>query len=209
MSFSKSIFYGVKLYFFVSLAIGLSFFIDIQRNDLKGNLEASFSYIQDSIDILTLAFPLFCFYIGSKQSNLIKRKTDSGFAAAISAGIGFLMITYMNWGITYGSLLIADAIEIIENNDNTFNLESINEIIWRIIPAILAGLFAAIINSNNEITIKSGSKKSIKNETEESSPTPWVYSVGTIDEHGFEWIKHNNKQWYRAANSGNEWKEYS
>ena len=209
MSFSKSIFYGVKLYFFVSLAIGLSFFIDIQRNDLKGNLEASFSYIQDSIDILTLVFPLFCFYIGSKQSNLIKRKTDSGFAAAISAGIGFLMITYMNWGITYGSLLIADAIEIIENNENTFNLESINEMIWRIIPAILAGLFAAIINSNNENTIQSSSKKSIKNETEESSPTPWVYSVGTIDEHGFEWIKHNNKQWYRAANSGNEWKEYS
>ena len=174
MSFSKSIFYGVKLYFFVSLAIGLSFFIDIQRNDLKGNLEESFSYIQDSIDILTLVFPLFCFYIGSKQSNLIKRKTDSGFAAAISAGIGFLMITYMNWGLTYGSLLIADAIEIIENNDNTFNLESINEIIWRIIPAILAGLFAAIINSNNEITIQSGSNKSIKNETEESCPTPWV-----------------------------------
>tara|TARA_B100000945_G_C20404431_1_gene609212 strand:- start:231 stop:860 length:630 start_codon:yes stop_codon:yes gene_type:complete len=209
MSFFKSIFYGVKLYFFISLAIGLSFFIDIQRNDLEGNLEASLNYIQDSIDILTLVFPLFCFYIGSKQSNLIKRKTDSGFAAAISAGIGFLMITYMNWGITYGSLLIADAIEIIENNENLLNFKSINDLIWRIIPAILAGLFAAIINNNNEKMIQLESKKSVKNEIDDSSPTPWVYSVGVVDEHGFEWIKHNNKQWYRAANSGNEWKEYS
>ncbi len=216
MSFFKSIFYGVKLYFLASLAIGLSYFIEIQRNDLNGNIEDSMLNIIHSIEILTLVFPLFCFYIGSKQSNLIRRKTDSGFAAAISASIGFLMILYMNWIIALGSLMIADAVNILDNINNWYfdseinNIyEILNEQIWRIIPAILAGLFAAIINNKNEDSKQLELKNSLQNDVKESSPTPWLYSVGVIDEHGFEWIKHNNKQWYRNANSGDEWKEYS
>ena len=216
MSFFKSIFYGVKLYFLASLAIGLSYFIEIQRNDLNGNIEDSMLNIIHSIEILTLVFPLFCFYIGSKQSNLIRRKTDSGFAAAISASIGFLMILYMNWIIALGSLMIADAVNILDNINNWYfdseinNIyEILNEQIWRIIPAILAGLFAAIINNKNEDSKQLEVKSSLQNDVKESSPTPWLYSVGVIDEHGFEWIKHNNKQWYRNANSGDEWKEYS
>ena len=216
MSFFKSIFYGVKLYFLASLAIGLSYFIEIQRNDLNGNIEDSMLKIIHSIEILTLVFPLFCFYIGSKQSNLIRRKTDSGFAAAISASIGFLMILYMNWIIALGSLMIADAVNILDNINNWYfdseinNIyEILNEQIWRIIPAILAGLFAAIINNKNEDSKQLELKNSLQNDVKESSPTPWLYSVGVIDEHGFEWIKHNNKQWYRNANSGDEWKEYS
>ena len=216
MSFFKSIFYGVKLYFLASLAIGLSYFIEIQRNDLNGNIEDSMLNIIHSIEILTLVFPLFCFYVGSKQSNLIRRKTDSGFAAAISASIGFLMILYMNWSIVLGSLMIADAVNILDNINNWYfdseinNIyEILNEQIWRIIPAILAGLFAAIINNKNEDSKQLEVKSSLQNDVKESSPTPWLYSVGVIDEHGFEWIKHNNKQWYRNANSGDEWKEYS
>ena len=216
MRFFKSIFYGVKLYFLASLAIGLSYFIEIQRNDLNGNIEDSMLKIIHSIEILTLVFPLFCFYIGSKQSNLIRRKTDSGFAAAISASIGFLMILYMNWIIALGSLMIADAVNILDNINNWYfdseinNIyEILNEQIWRIIPAILAGLFAAIINNKNEDSKQLELKNSLQNDVKESSPTPWLYSVGVIDEHGFEWIKHNNKQWYRNANSGDEWKEYS
>tara|TARA_Y100000746_G_C15456283_1_gene429399 strand:+ start:1133 stop:1783 length:651 start_codon:yes stop_codon:yes gene_type:complete len=216
MSFFKSIFYGVKLYFLASLAIGLSYFIEIQRNDLNGNIEDSMLNIIHSIEILTLVFPLFCFYVGSKQSNLIRRKTDSGFAAAISASIGFLMILYMNWIIALGSLMIADAVNILDNINNWYfdsEINNINEIlneqIWRIIPAILAGLFAAIINNKNEDSKQLELKNSLQNDVKESSPTPWLYSVGVIDEHGFEWIKHNNKQWYRNANSGDEWKEYS
>jgi len=216
MSFFKSIFYGVKLYFLASLAIGLSYFIEIQRNDLNGNIEDSMLNIIHSIEILTLVFPLFCFYVGSKQSNLIRRKTDSGFAAAISASIGFLMILYMNWIIALGSLMIADAVNILDNINNWYfdseinNIyEILNEQIWRIIPAILAGLFAAIINNKNEDSKQLELKNSLQNDVKESSPTPWLYSVGVIDEHGFEWIKHNNKQWYRNANSGDEWKEYS
>jgi len=216
MSFFKSIFYGVKLYFLASLAIGLSYFIEIQRNDLNGNIEDSMLNIIHSIEILTLVFPLFCFYVGSKQSNLIRRKTDSGFAAAISASIGFLMILYMNWIIALGSLMIADAVNILDNINNWYfdseinNIyEILNEQIWRIIPAILAGLFAAIINNKNEDSKQLEVKSSLQNDVKESSPTPWLYSVGVIDEHGFEWIKHNNKQWYRNANSGDEWKEYS
>ena len=216
MSFFKSIFYGVKLYFLASLAIGLSYFIEIQRNDLNGNIEDSMLNIIHSIEILTLVFPLFCFYVGSKQSNLIRRKTDSGFAAAISASIGFLMILYMNWIIALGSLMIADAVNILDNINNWYfdsEINNINEIlneqIWRIIHAILAGLFAAIINNKNEDSKQLELKNSLQNDVKESSPTPWLYSVGVIDEHGFEWIKHNNKQWYRNANSGDEWKEYS
>mgnify|MGYP001228821015 CR=1 FL=1 len=196
MSFIKSIFYGIKQYFFVSLAIGIAFFIEIQRNDLKGNISETLSYIEHSIDILTLAFPFFCYYIGSKQSNLIKRKTDSGFAAAISASIGFMLLLYMNWGIVLGSLWVADYTHVLEWNEFT----------WRIIPSLLAGLFSAIVNNSNQ-NKQIDSKKS--NESEKDSPTPWVYSVGVVDEHGFEWTKHNNKQWYRTANSGDEWKEYS
>ena len=216
MSFFKSIFYGVKLYFLASLAIGLSYFIEVQRNDLNGNIEESMLNIIHSIEILTLVFPLFCFYIGSKQSNLIRRKTDSGFAAAISASIGFLMILYMNWSIVLGSLMIADAVNILDNINNWYfdseinNIyEILNEQIWRIIPAILAGLFAAIINNKNEDSKQLELKNSLQHDVKDSSPTPWLYSVGVIDEHGFEWIKHNNKQWYRNANSGDEWKEYS
>lgn len=201
MSFIKSIFYGIKQYFFVSIAIGIGFFIDIQRNDLKGNIEGSLLNIEHSIDILTLVFPFFCFYIGSKQSNLIKRKTDSGFAAAISASIGFIMLLYLNWGIILGSLLVAGS-----TNTPTFDEA---ELIWRIIPALLAGLFSAIINNTNQKTKEDYSKSTNESEEENSSPTPWVYSVGVVDEHGFEWIKHNNKQWFRTANSGDEWKEYS
>ncbi len=201
MSFIKSIFYGIKQYFFVSIAIGIGFFIDIQRNDLKGNIEGSLLNIEHSIDILTLVFPFFCFYIGSKQSNLIKRKTDSGFAAAISASIGFIMLLYLNWGIILGSLLVAGS-----TNTPTFDEA---ELIWRIIPALLAGLFSAIINNTNQKTKEDYSKSTNESEEEKSSPTPWVYSVGVVDEHGFEWIKHNNKQWFRTANSGDEWKEYS
>ena len=196
MSFIKSIFYGIKQYFFVSIAIGIAFFIEIQRNDIKGNITGVLSYIEHSIDIMTIVFPFFCYYIGSKQSNLIKRKTDSGFAAAISASIGFIILLYMNWGIVLGSLWVAD---------HTHNLEW-GVFTWRIIPSLLAGLFSAIINNTNQ-------KKQIDSkkitESENNSPTPWVYSVGVIDEHGFEWIKHNNKQWFRTANSGDEWKEYS
>ena len=203
MSFIKSIFYGIKQYFFVSIAKGLGFFIEIQRNDLKGNIHGGLSHIEHSIDILTLAFPLFCFYIGSKQSNLIKRKTDIGFAAAISASIGFIMLLYMNWGIVLGSLWVADAL------DQTPALDGA-ELIWRIIPAILAGLFSAIINNTNQNNKKIDSKKlTDESENENLSPIPWVYSVGIVDEHGFEWIEHNNKQWFRTANSGDEWKEYS
>ena len=214
MSFFKSVFYGLKLYFLASLAIGLGYFVQVQRYDLNGNIESSLISIIYSIDILTLIFPLFCFYIGSRQSNLIKRKTDSGFAAAISASIGFLMILYMNWGIVVGSLMIADGVNVLENInrwyldsevDNIF--EILNEYVWRIIPAILAGLFAAIINNDNHNRTQTETKISI-NDSEELSK-PWLYSVGVVDEHGFEWIKHNNKQWYRNANSGDEWKEYS
>ena len=201
MSFIKSIFYGIKQYFFVSIAIGLGFFIEIQRNDLKGNIQGSLSNIEYSIDILTLVFPFFCFYIGSKQSNLIKRKTDTGFAAAISASIGFIMLLYMNWGIVLGSLWVADA-------TNTPALDGA-ALIWRIIPALLAGLFSAIINNSNQNTKQSDSKSTGESENEYFSSTPWVYSVGVVDEHGFEWIEHNNKQWFRTANSGDEWKEYS
>jgi len=201
MSFIKSIFYGIKQYFFVSIAIGIGFFIEIQRNDLKGNIQGGLSNIEHSIEILTLVFPFFCFYIGSKQSNLIKRKTDSGFAAAISASIGFIILLYMNWGIVLGSLWVADS-----TNTPTLNEA---ELIWRIIPALLAGLFSAIINNTNQNTKQNISKNIDESENENLSPTPWVYSIGVVDEHGFEWIKHNNKQWFRTANSGDEWKEYS
>ena len=143
MSFIKSIFSGVKLYFLMSLAIGLGFFIDIQRNDLKGNITGSTDYIYSSIDILTIVFPLFCFYVGSTQSNLIKRKTDSGFAASISAAIGFLMLTYMNLFVILASLWIANSNHIDFNS----GMDEINTHIWKIIPAIFAGLISAIINN--------------------------------------------------------------
>ena len=85
--------------------------------------------------------------------------------------------------------------------------EILNEYVWRIIPSILAGLFAAIINNDYHHRTQTETKIS-KNESKELTK-PWLYSVGVVDEHGFEWIKHNNKQWYRNANSGDEWKEYS
>ncbi len=207
MSFFKSFFYGAKLYFFMSLAIGLGFFIEIQRNDLKGNIEGSIDYIDYSIDILTIVFPLFCFYVGSKQSNLIKRKTDSGFAAALSSVIGFFMLIYMNWGITLVSLWIADASTIVENSENT-NIDDLNNYVWRVIPATFAGTLSAIINNTNSNKTQTEVKKYAEDEGD-FSPTPWVYSIGAVDEHGFEWITHNEKKWYRAANSGDEWSEYS
>jgi len=210
MSFIKSIFYGVKQYFFISIAIGIGFFIEIQRNDLKGNIVSSLTYIEHSIEVFALVFPLFCFYIGSKQSNLIKRKTDSGFAAAISASIGFTMLIYMNWAIILGSLWVADATNILDQSENWKGYENLNKLMWGIIPALLAGSFSAIINNSNQKNKEINSKKlTIESENENNSPNPWVYSIGVIDEHGFEWIKHNNKQWYRAANSGDEWKEYN
>jgi len=208
MSFVKSISHGLKLYFFMSISIGLWYFIDIQRNDLKGNLENSMLDITYSIEILTLVFPLFCFYVGSIQSNLIKRKTDTGFVASISAAIGFLMLTYMNWAIVLASLWVADANSILDNSEIVLGIEKINEELWRIIPAIFAGLFSAIINNTSNKNIEN--KKFKENEENENkSQKPWIYSVGVVDEHGFEWISHNDKKWYRAANSGDEWKEYS
>ncbi|MBJ24483.1 MAG: hypothetical protein CMB64_07435 [Euryarchaeota archaeon] len=210
MSFSKSIFYGIKLYFLFSITIGLTFFIDIQRNDISGKIQDSYDYIWYSIDILTIVFPIFTFYVGSKQSNLIKRKTDSGFAAAISSSIGFLMMLYLNWAIILGSLTVAGSLNepIFEDLENG---EFFNNLIWRIIPAILASLLSA--TTNHKINTKSkiiDSKKSEDAKKDiETSESPWIYSVGTVDEHGFEWIKHNNIQWYRAVNSGDEWKKYN
>ena len=203
MSFVKSILYGTKLYFLFNLAIGIAIFIEIQRNDLSGKTMESFTYIAYSIDILTIVFPIFCFYVGSKQSNIIKRKTDSGFAAAISSALGFLMLLYLNWAIILGGLTVAGTI-----NDPIFNdlkdRTYFNDLIFRLIPAIFAGIFSATINHN--VNKKNVTAQKIEKEIPD---TPWIYSVGTIDEHGFEWIKHNNIQWYRAANSGEEWKKYS
>ena len=208
MSFSKSILYGIKLYFLFSLTIGLAFFIDIQRNDIKGDVQNSYYHIIQSIEILTIAFPILTFYVGSKQSNLIKRKTDSGFAAAVSSCIGFLMILYLNWAIILGSLTVAGSSnEPIFNN--LINGEYFNDLIWRIIPAILASIFSSTTNHQiNTKTKRIESKKSEDTKENNVSESPWIYSVGTVDEHGFEWIKHNNIQWYRAVNSGDEWIKY-
>ena len=204
MSFFKSFSFGIKSYFFFSLAISLAFFIDIQRSDLNGTVSDNLTGIVHSIELLIVVFPLFCFYIGSKQSNIIRRKIYSGFAAAISSGVGFLIFIYLNYIIMLLSLWIAE-----ENMKSDIILKIIETSnLWKIIPCIFAAIFAAIINNSASNKKQLESKKEVVNEGL-SSPTPWVYSVGVIDEHGFEWIKHNNKQWYRAANSGNEWTEYS
>lgn len=209
MSFSKSVFYGLKLYFLFSLTIGISFFINIQRNDINGDLQDSYNYITHSIDILTIAFPIFTFYVGTRQSNIIKRRTDSGFAVAISSILGFLILLYLNWSIILGGLTVAGLLNETIFED-IINRNYFNELIWRVIPCVLASLFSASIN--HKIVTKSKSKINKNSDNirtdKNNSELPWIYSVGTVDEHGFEWIKHNNFQWYRAVNSGDEWKKY-
>lgn len=210
MSFSRSIIYGIKIYFLFSLTIGLTFFIDIQRNDINGNIEDSYYYIANSINILAIAFPIFTFYVGSKQSNIVKRRTDNGLAAIISSTIGFLLLLYLNWLIILGGLSVSGSMD--ENIfDTIINRELFNELIWHMIPAVLASLFSATINhSINSRTNSIENKKIIGNKiNNDSLEPPWIYSVGTVDEHGFEWIKHNDIQWYRAVNSGDEWKKYN
>jgi hypothetical protein len=204
MSFFKSFLFGIKLYFFFALAISLGFFIEIQRYDLNGTVSDNLNYISQSIDILITIFSLFSFYVGSKQSNLIRRKIDSGFAAAISSIIGFLIFIYLNYIIIVLSLWIAEENMAADPILGIINASNIG----KMIPCVFAAVFAAIINNTVSNKKQIEPKSDIKT-GDGSSPTPWVYSIGVTDEHGFEWIKHNNKQWFRAANSGNEWTEYS